>query len=156
MKNYLLTLFFLSVLAMNTAWGQNQMPPFSFFTLSGEVFSHEQIKKGVPTIVLYFDPYCDHCAQQATWISEAKEAFKDIQMVWVTTELEVAASQNFAKKYFKDPAWQEVHFLIDKDFMFDGYFGYSEVPSIYLYNAAGQRVKGFTKETPASVLLRFL
>jgi len=51
---------------------------------------------------------------------------------------------------------EKVYILQDKQFLFDGYFGYSEIPSIYVYNQQWQRVKAFNKETPADVLLRFL
>lgn len=140
---------------LTSGYAQKELPPFSFLDLNGQPFGIEKLEANVPVIVVFFDPYCDHCAQQAKWIGEAKEQFKNIQLIWVSTEAPDAVKE-FAKKHFAATEWKKVHFLIDKQYRFDGYFGYSEVPSIYIYNAARQRVKSFNKETPADILLRFL
>ena len=134
---------------------QNNFPAFQFADLEGKAFSNAQLSQDMATIAFFFDPYCDHCAQQAAWISEAPEKFKDIQMIWVSTESPESIKE-FATKYFDLEAWKHVHFLVDTNFAFDAYFGYSEVPSIYLFNKKGQRVKAFNRETPADILLRFL
>ena len=132
-----------------------QLPAFSFKDLKEQKFTREQVKTGIPTIVIFFDPYCDHCAQQADWIAGSADAFKQINLVWVTTEMK-DATEEFVATHFSGAKLPYQHFLLDTEFMFDGYFGYSEVPSIYLYNAAGKRVKSLDKETPADALLKYL
>ena len=134
---------------------QNSFPSFQFTDLEGKAFGNLQLEEEKATIAFFFDPYCDHCAQQAQWISEAPEKFKEVQMIWVSTETPESIKE-FAEKYFDLEKWKYVHFLVDTQFAFDSYFGYSEVPSIYLFNKNGQRVKAFTRETPADILLRFL
>ena len=133
---------------------QQSLPQFSFLDLDGKTFTYAQLRSDIPTIVFFFDPYCEHCQQQATWMKDAKSKLTHVQQVWVTTEEPISA-RDFGEKYL-GADWDNVHILIDKQFLFDGYFGYSEIPSIYLYNNQGQRVKAFNKETPADVLLRFL
>ncbi|MEM9721883.1 MAG: redoxin domain-containing protein [Bacteroidota bacterium] len=133
---------------------QQSLPQFSFSDLDGKAFTYAQLRSDIPTIVFFFDPYCEHCQQQATWMKEAKNELTNVQQIWVTTEEPIAA-RDFGEKYLGGD-WDNVHILIDKQFLFDGYFGYSQIPSIYLYNNQGQQVKAFDKETPADVLLRFL
>ena len=133
---------------------QQKLPKFSFTDLEGNTFTYAQLRTDIPTLVFFFDPYCDHCQQQAAWIREAKAQLGNVQQVWVTTE-EPVATQNFWDTHLGTD-WDNVHVLIDKQFLFDGYFGYSEIPSIYVYNKQGMQVKSFNKETPAAVLLRFL
>lgn len=144
----------MSMMGMAGAVAQQMLPKFSFTDLSGKPFHYTQLQAEMPTLVFFFDPYCDHCQQQATWIKEAKSQMGNIQQVWVTTEEPIAA-EDFMNTYLGSD-WNNVHVLIDKKFLFDGYFGYSEIPSIYVYNKDGQRVKTFNKETPTDVLLRFL
>ena len=142
------------VFLLSGVQAQQSLPQFSFSDLDGKTFTSAQLRSDIPTIVFFFDPYCEHCQQQATWMKEAKNQLTNVQQVWVTTEEPISA-RDFGKKYLGE-GWDNVHILIDKQFLFDGYFGYSEIPSIYLYNNQGQRVKAFNKETPADVLLRFL
>jgi len=159
-KANLMRLIIGMAIALTTTWGastvvaQQQLPEFVFTDLSGKSFSHAQLRSDLPTLVFFFDPYCDHCQQQATWIKESKDEFADVQQVWVTTE-EADPARQFKEEYLGNE-WNHVYVLLDKQFLFDGYFGYSEIPSIYIYNKEGQRVKAFNKETPADVLLRFL
>lgn len=128
-----------------------KLPAFSFTGLDGQTFTHAQLQPGLPTIAIFFDPYCDHCATQAGWIVEAADLFQDVQMIWVTTESAEAATE-FYNTHFKDSGLDKVYVLLDPEFMFDSYFGYSEVPSIYLYDAAGKRIKALHEETEAAKL----
>lgn len=132
-----------------------KLPNFAFTDLKDQPFTQQQLKADLPTIVIYFDPYCDHCTQQATWIMEAADKFKQINLLWVTTETQ-EATEEFVATYFADVSMPNNHVALDTEFMFDGYFGYSEVPSIYLYSAAGKRLKALDEETSAATLLQYL
>lgn len=136
-------------------YAQKSLPDFQFQDLEGNSFSKQDLESDLATIAIFFDPYCDHCAQQAKWMVEAKDTLKDVQMIWVTTE-ELEGVKNFYEEYFGEENMPNLHILRDTEYMFDAYFGYSEVPSIYVYNKSGQRVKAFNKEVPPSILLKFL
>jgi len=143
-------------LAVQPLMAQKRMPDFSFQDLSGKAFTQENVKKNMATIVFFFDPYCDHCQQQAEWINDMSRDFKNIQLIWVSTETPESIGE-FQKKHLNAKSLAlNTHFLVDTEFMFDSYFGYSEAPSMYLYDKSGKRVKSFTKETPAKILLRYL
>ncbi len=134
-----------------------QLPAFAFTDLEGNVFTQQNLQPNLPTMVMYFDPYCDHCEHQASWIKEAESKFKNVQLVFVTTEPEADATAAFKERIFKETQLKHLHFLIDSDFMFDGYFeGYYEAPSILLFDKNGKKVKTFSKETSAADLLKFL
>lgn len=142
-------------LGLLSGYSQKTLPDFQFQDLAGNVFSKGDLKTDLATIAIFFDPYCDHCTQQAKWIVEAKDTLKDVQILWVTTE-ELEGVKGFYEEYFAQEDMPNLHILRDTEYMFDAYFGYSEVPSIYVYNKAGQRVKAFNKEVPPSILLKFL
>ena len=143
----------LSVFALGLVSAQS-LPDFAFYDLQGNLFTKANIKKKAPVVVIFFDPYCDHCQTQAGWINAAGEKFKakNAQVVWVSTESEENIAK-FRNTTFTKSALKDVYFLRDKKYWFDGYFGYSEAPSIYVYNAEGKLVKSLKKETPAETLL---
>ncbi|MEM6262804.1 MAG: redoxin domain-containing protein [Bacteroidota bacterium] len=134
---------------------QKTLPQFEFFTLDGKSFTHSNLQAGLPTVVMFFDPYCDHCAKQADWIQAKADEFAGIQLVFVTTEPEASATQEFQEKHFGGTSLKHLHFLQDKNFYFDTYFGYSEVPSMYLYDKNGERIKDLHKEVEADKLLGY-
>ena len=146
----LLLLFATQILA-----AQQKLPAFFFTDLEGNTFGINDIQQGVPTMAFFYDPYCDHCAQQAEWIAEEAAQFEHVQMIWVSTEQQEPV-QAFFDKHFKGKALPLLYMLRDTDFMFDTYFGYSEAPSIYIYNSKGKRIKALSKETPAAELLAHL
>ncbi len=148
------TLFLAVLLAPFVAFAQKPLQ-FSFKDLQGKTFTHQQLVPGQPTMVMFFDPYCDHCEQQAKYLRDAKDKFLKVNLVWVTTE-DAAAAKSFRDKNLPLSIFPKVHVLTDPEFVFDGYFGYSEVPSIYLFNKEGKRVKDFHHETPAAELLKYL
>ncbi len=149
-----ITLLIFSFILIHS-FGQKALPEFQFKDLEGNSFNRSNLKADMATLAVFFDPFCDHCEQQAKWIVEAKDTLKDVQMIWVTTE-ELDPTKNFYVKHFKNENMPNVHVLRDTEYMFDAYFGYSEVPSIYVFNKTGQRVKAFNKEVPPSILLKFL
>ena len=133
-------------------FAQQQLPEFSFLSLEGEKFSSENLKNNLPVITLYFDPYCDHCEQQAKWIRAAENHFQNVQLLWVSMEQPEAVTE-FKNKYFKGSTLKHLHFVLDTEYQFDKYFGYSEIPSVYIYNQKWLRVAEFHQETEAEKLL---
>lgn len=127
---------------------------FAFKDLAGKDFTQANLKPGMPVMVFFFDPYCDHCEAQAKAIREAKAKFAHVQFVWVTTESAEAA------KKFRDaqfgPTFPNMHVLTDPKFQFDAYFGYTEVSTSHLFNKDWKKTKTFTHETTAAELLKYL
>lgn len=133
------------------------LPTFSFFDLEGQVFTNKKLNPELPTMVMLFDPYCDHCDTQASSIAEAQEKFMDIQLVFVTIEPEVDPIKAYRDRHFGESELEHVYVLQDKDFMFEGYFGYSDdAINIYLYKPGEKKPKYFGKEQEAENLLKFL
>lgn len=136
---------------------QSPIPDFQFLNLDGESFTQAQLPQDQPVFIMRFDPYCDHCDQQASWIAEAEESFKDVHMVFVSFLDEVEAIQDFQQRHFGETQLEHMYFLRDPDYQFEEYFGYTdESLVIYLYQPGKKSLKYFGKEQPAEVLLKFL
>ncbi len=147
-----MTFIFAFFALFNAAQAQKTLPKFSFFDLAGNTFTNVNLKAGVPTIVFFYDPYCEHCNLQAEWINNSYVRVKGMNLVWVSTE-EVGPIKEFQKNNFSKNTWDKLFFLRDSGFKFDNYFGYTEAPGIYVYDKNGVLVKDFRKETPTSTLL---
>ena len=127
------------------------LPDFSFTTVEGTQLNKAALKPNTPVIVFYFDPYCEVCIQQAATIKKAMDKLANATMVWVSwAEMEDL-------KIFKDthlPKAKNIIVTKDANFMFDGLFGYSEVPAIFVYNASWSLTAKFSKETSVEDLVK--
>ena len=140
--------------AKNTGVGVgNALPDFEFSAMNGELISKANIKSKQPVIVFYFDPFCDHCQQEASWINENPEMFKGITMLWVSWG-DLADIKAFPGKYLPNVS-KDMIFTRDDKFEFDNYFGYSNIPTVYVYNQNWIRTATFDKETKPEILVKF-
>lgn len=130
------------------------LPEFQFKKADETLLTKESLTPFKPVVVVYFDPDCDHCQKQATWISERQkrdQAFSNINLVfvsWSTSE----NNTKFRQTYFPDMG-DNLHFGIDHDYQIDTWFGYSEVPSVFVYGRDWKLNKKFTKEVSADEIL---
>jgi hypothetical protein len=125
------------------------LPDFSFTSTSGKPVTKASLPKGQPVIVFYFDPDCDHCQLQSKMINdkiaENKDFFKGITFLFVSWG-EMEAIKQFPVKHL--PGLTSPNFFTkDEQYKFDSYFGYSEVPSIYVYDRYWVRTGSFKAET---------
>ncbi len=152
---YFLSLIVFTGFVSFTAQAQKKMPAFTFEDLNAKPFTNANIKQGLSTIVFFYDPYCEHCAQQADWIRESEAAFKNTNLVWVSTE-DLQPIQEFKNAHFGGSALDKLYFVRDTKWKFDTYFGYTVAPGVYLYNKDNVLLKSYNKETPAIDFLKEL
>jgi protein-disulfide isomerase len=156
MKATLLFLFALITFTGNSLLAQD-LPKFSFYDVAKKSFTQANLKPGQPVVVVYFDPDCDHCNKQAQLIQAEVSKFATAQLIWVAFPASIEAITAFGKKYFSAQFGKNFHFLRDNDYTFDRSFGYSEAPSIYVYNKSWKLVKSYSKkEVPAAELAALL
>ncbi len=151
-------LWSLSVLA---AWAQPEkyppaqtFPKFLLYTLDGKPYTDKDLPPAARgRIILFFDPYCDHCQKQAALLRQEAAKLQGIQLLWVSTETEEAL-KTFQKEHLAGLPGMIV--LRDKDFRFDSFFGYSVAPTIYVYDKAGKLKAIHREEVPTTTLLKDL
>jgi thiol-disulfide isomerase/thioredoxin len=153
MKTSLFLLLALLTFSANTLSAQD-LPKFAFYETGNKPFTQAGLKTGIPVVVVYFDPDCDHCNKQAQMIQAEVAKFANVQMVWVAFPAAIEAITAFGKKYFPAQFGKSFFFLRDNDYTFDRAFGYSEAPSIYIYNKSWKLVKSYSKKevAPAEIL----
>ena len=153
-------LAFLALFALKTVFAQNtpaKLQDFRFYDAGGKAFGKAGLTPDQPLLVFYFNPDCDHCQQQAKWVHEGLSQIKSKngQMMWVS-DAEMPEIINFRKNYFPSNIGVPMYFVQDKDMKIDDWFGYSEVPTILVYDRAGNFVVKFKKETPVDELVKHL
>lgn len=132
----------------------NALPQFAFEAADGSWVTPDVLPANQPVIVVYFDPFCEHCNEEAAMIKEKAELFEGITMIWVSWAESVKDNYDFFEKHLRDnPA--KVFVVRDTKFEIDNYFGYSEVPSMYVYNAEWKRTATFRAETDPEILVSF-
>ncbi len=155
---YFLIILWLGFYSLTTAQNKEgfaqTFPNFQFVKPNGELFTNQNLQKGKATIVIFFDPDCDHCQKQADWIAASPESFKNAQLLWVSTA-EADAINIFHKTRFgKYP--NAVFFAKDKNYKFDSIFGYSVAPTILVYSSTGQLQKSFKNEVAVTELVKYI
>ncbi len=147
-----------SLKSQSPATAPENLPDFKFQSVLSTPFTPENLAKKKPVIVVYFDPDCDHCQKQATWIAEKIESFNSINLIFVSWA-EQTANLKFAETYFgkvKEKVTPGMlNFTKDADYKIDSWFGYSEVPSIYIYGSDWKHKQSFKKETTVEDLLKW-
>lgn len=136
---------------------QLTVPSFYFYDLEGNGFTNSNLIQDKSTMIMLFDPYCDHCDHQAEWIAQAADQFKEIQFVFVTIETEKQPILDFKERHFGKTTLSNLHFLQDKQFKFEDYFGYTDdAVNIYLYKPGKKQPKYFGSEQKPEILLKYL
>jgi len=106
------------------------------------------------SIIFYFHPECDHCIYEAKAIQKHLDAFRSVQMIWISAA-DSSSIRHFAQEQQLDKQ-PNVQWMSDTADVFHHTFGSSSVPSVWIYGKAGQLLKHYQGETKPSALLKYL
>ncbi len=127
---------------------------FSFQNLAGQAFELNDMAAGQPTLVIYFNPDCEHCQYEARAIRDSLHRFEQTNVLLISDEPS-ARLQEFGAEYDL-LGYPNVHILHDANGDFRRLFGTSSVPSIFIYNRERELVKHFKGETKIEAILKYL
>lgn len=142
---------FILMLAGVSGFSQS-LPDFTFSVPGKSELRKSDLSKDRPVIVFYFDPFCEPCLKQAEVIKKNSAKFANVTMLWVTTESDAALLDEFKTTWFK--GLSNVIVCVDNQFKFDQWFGYSEYPAVYAYDATWMRKGSFSDDIDAESLLK--
>lgn len=128
------------------------IPDFTFQTIDGNDYSRSDIPSNQAVLIFYFDPSCESCEKQVQIILQ-ESALNSIPLVMVSNQGPESSGKFYNKYFSKNP---NARLLTDTRIQFDSWFGYSEVPSIFCYNAAHVLTEKFTEPVQADVLIKAL
>ena len=131
------------------------IPEFYFYMPgSDSIFTDANIKADKATLIIYYNPECEHCQYEADIISKRIEEFKPFQLFFITYA-NAEQIESFAHNY-KLTGFANIKFLWDKEFIFSDVFGESKVPVSFIYDKEGKLVKKIIGEIKVDALLKFL
>lgn len=131
-----------------------KLPNFEFQDLTGAKFSKEQLVQDNKTVVMYFNPTCHLCEHQVGALQEQLRSKENINWILVTDEAQELV-QEFIER-FELADLGHVKVLLDKGNKFYSYFGFSTVPSTFIYDKELDLLKGFAGEVSLEILKDYL
>ena len=129
----------------------NEFPSLNFMKLNGESMSMKNAED--KSIIIFFNPGCDHCQREAKQISSRREIFKDYTLYFLTVD-SIQNIEKFSREYD----------LLDKNFIFgraegiDVYQSVGPLPSVpafFIYNKK-KLVKRIDGEVDVEEVQRYL
>lgn len=134
----LLFLFVATVVAQPTV--HTNIAPFKITLVNGKPYNYLQIKKNIPTVLIYFSPTCDHCKAFTKELLTHDKELRSKQIIMVGYE-PVKEMKGFdstfhisAKPYIK-MGTEGYTFIVQK------YYGVQRFPFVAMYNKSGKLVK---------------
>lgn len=117
----------------------------------GQVYAKDLSGK---TILIFFQPDCDHCQREATQIHDHIEAFKDYEMYFIST-----AALDQVKKFSEDYHLADrpsVHFAqTELDYIVNS-IGSINLPSVFIFSTEGKLIRHFDGEVEIAKILEVL
>ena len=107
----------------------------------------------INTVLVLFQPNCDHCQREADAISKNLESFKGYGLFFVSTD-DFSVMNDFARRYKLKEA-SNVYFARTSGDVIYNLFGSIDAPSVYIYKE-GKLSAQFNGETPIDEIIQKL
>jgi thioredoxin-related protein len=109
-------------------------------------FTSNMLQKGKPTILVFFDPDCDHCQLATKNFTEKMDRFKDVQILMVTIY-----EFSKIKKFYTDYKLHKFpNIILTRDVAFDlpRFYQVSSLPDVYVYDKTGKLIRHYKQDIP--------
>jgi peroxiredoxin len=131
---------------------KNDLPDMQITLVDGNVIDLKTLKS--KTVVVLFQPDCDHCQHEAEEIKANLDRFKNQTMYFVSSS-PVDQIVKFSKDY-KLNDQRNIYFGSTTVQKILDTFGPIAAPSIYIYDESGQLVQKFNGQTPVGEIVQYL
>lgn len=162
MKTIFKRIIFLSVLVVLSSCKTTQkttvntvkkIPYFTFTTLNNKRFTQDDFDKTRTKLIFYFNSECEHCEKQGKWLSQKIDAFKNLEVTFISFE-EIEAIKKYRDKFNFNK--KNITFLQDTRLTFSYKFGAETFPCILLYTKKGKLIKKFEGETKIKEIIPYI
>lgn len=123
-----------------------------FESLAGGKVYLDEFDRQKPTVIVYFNPGCEHCQYEATEISRHAEQFEKANTILITPEPSVDKVKAFAQTYHLNEV-DNLAILLDKDRQFVKHFGTAVFPSVFIYSPDQKLVKSYKGEVKIEAII---
>ncbi len=126
-----------------------------FESLAGGLVYLDEFDRQKPTVIIYFNPGCEHCQYEATEIGHRAEQFGKINTILVTPEPSVEKVKAFAQTYHLNEV-DNLFILLDKNRQFIRHFGTTVFPSVFIYGPDQKLLKSYKGEVKIEAIIASL
>ena len=120
-----------------------EVPPFSITKVPDSIkFTKDDLSSRKSTMIMLFDPDCDHCHQALKALLANMQLFKNAQII-------LASPTDFKglKKFYNDykiAAYPNITVGRDWTYFFGSFYVVHNFPAIYIYNKKGRLTEEFS------------
>lgn len=133
---------------------QSQFPKVEGTTLAGKAFSLRSLPTRNATIIVLFNPFCEHCDYEADQIRQYNSALSQVRVVMISDE-KIANIRAFQAKHAL-LSMENLDFVhMDTNRIFST-FGTLNIPQTYIYDASGKLRHIFKGEVKMDQILQML
>lgn len=131
------------------------MPEFTFYTLEeNQPFTRMSLAPEGNVVFNFFDPGCGHCQQEAEAMGEHAEAFKDVNLYFISQQ-DPQLVREFMETYAgKLSAVAQPQVLIDSDYTFLTLFYPTQYPALYVYSQKRELLAYMDGEHPVEDVIK--
>ena len=130
----------------------NDLPAMQIGLLNGKSVDARTIKG--KTVLVLFQPDCDHCQEEARQIAENLEAFKKYNLYFVSSSA-LPEIEKFSRDYDLSDHENVLFGQTSTENILNN-FGPIQAPSVYIYTEQGKLVNNFNGQVDISALLKYL
>ncbi len=118
------------------------VPSFKVLLMDSSTYFYKyQLKKNTPTIIVYFNPDCEHCQHDAQKIVDTIKAFENTQFLFVSYA-PFGEVKKFAVNY-KLNEQKNIKVGRDEKYFIPVFFKVRFTPFVAVYDAAGNLLRVF-------------
>jgi len=127
---------------------------FSFETLEGKSFNHNDFPNDMPVALLYFNTDCPHCSAEMDDIQRHPTLLDSVYFLMISRQKQERVSQFVHEKNLL--SWKNIAVVTDARNLFPKIFGTAMVPTLFIYGKDRRLVKIFKGETSAKAIRKAL
>jgi peroxiredoxin len=128
-----------------------QVPSFKLLKMDSATFFYKyQLKKKTPTIIVYFNPDCDHCQTEAQKIVDSIGYLKHTQILFISSA-PFAQIKKFSQDY-KLINQSNITVGYDPQFLITRFYKVNYTPFVATYNGSGNLVNVYEGGTTVTQL----
>ncbi len=109
-------------------------------------FTGSMLQKNKPTILVFFDPDCDHCQEATKNLIANIDKLKNVQILMVTI-MDFSRTKKFYKDY-KIRRYKNIAIYKDVTYDLVRFYNVSAIPDVYVYDNTGKLLNHYIKAIP--------
>ena len=126
------------------AFNIRKMPDSSSFT-------NNLMQKNKPTVLIFFNPDCEHCQHATKNMVEKIDKLKDVQILMVSV-LDYGLVRKFYEDY-KIADYPNITMARDAKYELPRFYNIYSIPDVYVYDKNGKFLNHFKKDIPVDEII---